>query len=62
MMARISARRGRRAASHDVAPDWLGPMLARKPVKIVAVALAARMARTVRALIARGASCRAMPG
>jgi len=36
-------------------------MLARKPVKIVAVALAARMARTVRALIA-GASCRAMPG
>jgi len=37
-------------------------MLARKPVKIVAVALAARMARNVRALIARGASCRAMPG
>ena len=37
-------------------------MLARKAVKGVAVALAARMARTVRALIARGDSYRAMPG
>lgn len=61
-MARISARRGRRAAPTDQAPDWLDRMLARKPVKVVAVALAARMARTVWALIARGESYRAMPG
>lgn len=41
--------------------DWLDLMLARKPVKVVAVALAARMARTVWALIARGGSYQAMP-
>ena len=61
-MARISARRGRRASQTDAAPDWLDRMLARKPVKVVAVALAARMARTVWALIARGGSYRAVPG
>ena len=33
--------------------------LARKPVKVVAIALANRMARTIRALIRRGDSCRA---
>ena len=46
----------------DRAPDWLDRMLARKPVKVVAVALAARSVRTVWALIAHGGSCRAMPG
>jgi transposase len=61
-MARISVRRGRRGVPGDQAPDWLDRMLARKPVKVVAVALAARMARTVWALIARGGSFRAMPG
>lgn len=61
-MAQISARRGRRASSTDTALDWLDRMLARKPVKVVAVALAARMARTVWALIARGGSYRVMPG
>jgi transposase len=61
-MARISARRGRRVVPGDQAPDWLERMLARKPVKVVAVALAARMARTVWALIARGGSFQAMPG
>lgn len=61
-MARISARRGRRATPANAAPDWLDRMLARKPVKVVAVALAARMARTVWALIARGGSYRAMSG
>ncbi|MEM7730917.1 MAG: IS110 family transposase [Pseudomonadota bacterium] len=61
-MARISARRGRRAVPTDQAPDWLDRMLVRKPVKVVAVALAARMARTVWALIARGDSYRALPG
>jgi transposase len=58
----ISARRGRRTAPPDQAPDWLDRMLARKPVKVVAVALAARMARTVWALIDRGGSYRAIPG
>ncbi|MEL6286504.1 MAG: IS110 family transposase, partial [Pseudomonadota bacterium] len=37
-------------------------ILARKPVKVVAVALAARLARIVWALIARGGSYRAIPG
>lgn len=60
-MARISARRGRRVILADQVPDWLDRMLARKPVKVVAVALAARMARTVWALIAREDSYRAMP-
>ena len=61
-MARISGRRGRRAAPANSAPDWLDRMLARKPVKLVAIALAARMARTVWALIRSGDSYRAMPG
>lgn len=61
-MARISARRGRRAAPTDPAPDWLDRLLARKPVKVVAVALAARMARIIWALIARGGSYQAVPG
>ena len=62
-MARISARRGRRVVPADQqAPDWLDRMLARKPVKVVAVALAARMARTAWALIAHEDSYRAVPG
>ena len=61
-MARISARRGRRARQTDAAPDWLDRMLVRKPVKVVAVALAARMAGTVWALIAHGGSYRTAPG
>ena len=36
--------------------DWLWNMLQRKPVKLVAIALAARMARTVWALIKAGES------
>lgn len=60
-MACISARRGRRVVPTDQAPDWLDRMLAKKPVKVVAIALAARIARTVWALIARGSSYRAMP-
>jgi transposase len=62
-MARISARGGRRAAQAGTgAPDGLDPTLAGKPVKVVAVARAARMARIVWALIARGDGCRAVPG
>lgn len=60
-MARIRARRGRLPAMTAQAPDWLDRMLARKPVKVVAIALAAPMARTVWALIARGGSYRAVP-
>ncbi|WP_299656289.1 IS110 family transposase [uncultured Jannaschia sp.] len=60
-MAQISARRGRREVASGQAPDWLDRMLVRKPVKVVAVALANRMARTIWALIARGGSYRAAP-
>ena len=52
-MAQISARRGHREGSAGQAPDWLDRMLARKPVKVVAIALANRMARTIWALIRR---------
>lgn len=58
-MARISARRGRREQSPDAGLDWLDRMLERKPVKLVAIALANRMARTIWALIQRGDSYRA---
>ena len=60
-MARISARRGRREGPADQQPDWLSRMLARKPVKVVAVALANRMGRTIWALIANGRCYRAAP-
>ena len=60
-MAQISARRGRREVAPCQAPDWLDRMLVRKPVKVVAVALANRMARTIWALIANGSSYRAAP-
>ena len=50
-LAQITAR------SHKPAgEDWLWKMLQRKPVKLVAIALAARMARTVWALIKTGES------
>src|SRR6056297_956666 len=55
-MAQISARRGRRPGD-----DWLWRMLEKKPVKVVAVALANRMARVVWALIRTGESYRATP-
>jgi len=55
-MAQISARRrGGRGT------DWLWRMLQKKPVKVVAVALANRMARVVWALIATGESYRSAP-
>ena len=55
-MAQISARRAGRPGD-----DWLWRMLEKKPVKVVAVALANRMARVVWALIATGESYRASP-
>lgn len=57
-MAQISARRGRRKVPENQAPDWLDRMLFRKPVKVVAIALANRMARPIWALIAHGSSDR----
>ncbi len=56
-MGLITAR-SRRAAGED----WLWKMLQRKPLKLVAIALANRMARTVWALLRTGESYRAMPG
>jgi transposase len=53
-MAQISARRSGRPGN-----DWLWRMLEKKPVKVVAVALANRMARVVWALIRSGESYRA---
>jgi transposase len=55
-MSRISAQRGKEPGS-----DWLSLMPGRKPVKLVAVALANRMARVVWALIGSGESYRAEP-
>ncbi|PQO22969.1 hypothetical protein C2I36_10465 [Rhodobacteraceae bacterium WD3A24] len=55
-MAQISARRYRRPGD-----DWLWRMLQTKPIKVVAVALANRMARVVWALIRSGESYRATP-
>jgi transposase len=53
-MSQISARRGK-----EPGVGWLGRMLERKPVKLVAVALANRMARIAWALIRSGESYRA---
>jgi transposase len=55
-MAQIAARRRGRPAA-----DWLWKMLERKPVKVVAIALANRMARVVWALVRSGESYRATP-
>ena len=55
-MAQISARR-----RGGPGTDWLWRMLQKKPVKVVAVALANRMARVVWALIRTGESYRANP-
>ena len=53
-MAQIAARRRGRPGD-----DWLWDMLQRKPLKVVAIALANRMARVVWALIRTGESYRA---
>jgi transposase len=56
-MAMIAARRRKPAGD-----DWLWGMMQRKPVKLVAIALANRMARTVWALLRTGENYRASPG
>ena len=55
-LAQIAARRRGRPGD-----DWLWGMLQRKPVKVVAIALASRMARVAWALIRTGESYRATP-
>lgn len=55
-MAMITARR--RGCAGD---DWLWGMMQRKPVKLVAIALANRMARTVWALLKTGERYRTSP-
>ena len=55
-MAQIAGRRRGRPGT-----DWLWKMLERKPVKVVAIALANRMARVVWALVRSGESYRAAP-
>lgn len=55
-MGIVTARRRRVAGD-----DWLWSMIQRKPAKLVAIALANRMARTVWALIKTGESYRASP-
>lgn len=48
-MAQIAARRKRGPGE-----DWLWSLLQNKPVKLVAIALASRMARTIWALLKTG--------
>ena len=59
----LSARpiRGRRAFGHPLRQDrctkhrpWLTALLARRPTKVAAIALANKIARMVRAMMARG--------
>jgi transposase len=56
-MATIATRRRKPAGD-----DWLWGMMQRKPVKLVAIALANRMARTVWAMLKTGETYRASPG
>ena len=53
-MGQISTRK-----HSDPGADWLGRMLAKKPLKVVAIALANRMARAVWAMLRTGEAWRA---
>lgn len=44
----------------DPGEDWLGRMLGKKPLKLVAIALANRMARQIWAMLRTGESWRAV--
>ena len=48
----------RRAKDYAKAPQWLIALLARRPFKIVAVALANKMARIIWALLTKGGTYR----
>lgn len=56
-MGVISARK-RSDPGADPGKDWLGSMLAKKPLKVVAIALANRMARAVWAMLRTGETWR----
>lgn len=43
----------------DPGEDWLGEMPRKKPLKVVAIALANRMARQIRAMLRTGEAWRA---
>jgi len=48
----------RRAKGNDKAPQWLTGLLARRPFKVVAIALANKMARIIWALLTKGGTYR----
>ncbi|MET4608180.1 transposase [Bradyrhizobium sp. JR4.1] len=48
----------RRVKGNEKAPRWLIALLARRPFKVVAVALANKIARIIWALLTKGGSCR----
>jgi transposase len=50
----------RRARGNAKAPKWLSALLARRPFKVVAVALANKMARIIWALLTRGGAYRGL--
>jgi transposase len=51
---------GAHARGNKNAPQWLTAILARRPYKVVAVALANKMARTIWALLTKGGTYRNM--
>lgn len=48
----------RRVRDNDKAPKWLISLLARRPYKVVAVALANKIARVIWALLTKGGTYR----
>ena len=52
----------RHARDNVKAPKWLGALLARRPFKVVAVALANKMARIIWALLTKGGTYRGLDG
>lgn len=50
----------RHARSNAKAPKWLSSLLARRPFKVVAVALANKMARIIWALLTKGGTYRGL--
>ena len=50
----------RRVRGNDKAPKWLSALLTRRPYKVVAVALANKMARVIWGLLTKGGTYRGM--
>jgi transposase len=51
----------RRAKNAEVAPRWIAGLLARRPAKVVAVAMANKAARIAYALLTKGEAYRTSP-